>query len=132
MDAPENADRRDRAPGHASHDESEREVVVPYLPEIYEQFRRDYPDLAAAYDGLSSQVHDLGPLDARARRLVKLGIAVGAQSEGAVRSQVRKALAEGMTTPEIEQAILLSLTTVGFPAMIAALQWAREVFQARA
>lgn len=104
---------------------------MDHLPEIYEQFRRDFPALAQAYDGLSGALHEAGPLDQRARRLVKLGIAVGAESEGAVRSHVRKALDDGISRAEIEHAIALSLTTAGFPPMIAALKWAREVFQAR-
>ena len=67
-----------------------------YLPEIYEQFRSDFPEVARAYDALSGSLHEAGPLDQRSRRLVKLGIAVGAESEGAVRSHVRKALDEGI------------------------------------
>ena len=104
---------------------------MTYLPEIYEQFRTDYPELAQAYDALSGKLHEAGPLDQRTRRLVKLAAAVGAEAEGAVRSHVRKALEEGSSPEEIEHAILLSLTTAGFPAMIASLKWAREVFQAR-
>jgi len=103
-----------------------------YLPEIYEQFRSDYPQIAQAYDRLAGSLHEAGPLDQRTRRLVKLGIAVGAEAEGGVRSHARKALAEGVSASEIEQAILLSLTTAGFPAMIAALKWAREVLYAPA
>jgi 4-carboxymuconolactone decarboxylase len=108
-------------------EETERD----YLPDIFEQFRRDYPELSKAYDDLSSRMHDVGPLDPRTRRLVKLGAAIGVESQGAVRSHVRKALNEGMSPQEIEHAILLSLTTVGFPAMIAALKWARQVIDAR-
>jgi alkylhydroperoxidase/carboxymuconolactone decarboxylase family protein YurZ len=104
---------------------------VTYLPEIYEQFRRDFPQVADAYDELSGTIHDAGPLDARTRRLVKLSVAVGASAEGAVRSHVRKALDEGVTPAEIEHAILLGLTVAGFPTMIAALKWAREVLSAR-
>ncbi len=103
-----------------------------YLPEIYEQFRRDYPELAQAYDEFAGKLHDAGPLDRRARRLAKLAAAVGAQSPGGVRSHVRKALDEGLSVQEIEHAILLTLTVVGFPAMIAALKWAREVIEAQA
>ncbi len=102
---------------------------MTYVPEIYDRFRRDYPDVAEAYADLSSKLHDVGPLDQRARRLVKLAVAVGAESEGAVRSHVRKGLAEGITAAELEHAILLSLTTAGFPAMIAALKWAKEVIE---
>ena len=104
---------------------------MTYLPEIYEQFRRDFPQVADAYDTLSGTIHEAGPLDARARRLVKLSVAVGASAEGAVRSHVRKALDEGMTPAEIQHAILLSLTVAGFPAMVAALKWAHEVFSAQ-
>ena len=62
---------------------------------------------------------------------VAQAVAVGAEAEGAVRSHVRKALDDGCSTAEVEHAILLSLTTAGFPTMIAALKWAREVFEAR-
>ena len=102
-----------------------------YIPRIYEDFRRDYPDVAAAYDALSEKVHEVGSLDQRTRRLVKLSVAVGAEAEGAVRSHTRKALSEGISRQDIEHAILLSLTTAGFPTMVAALKWAREVFQAQ-
>lgn len=104
---------------------------VDYLPDVYEDFRRAYPELARAYDALGDQLHRAGPLDKRARRLVKLGIAVGAGAEGAVRSHVRKALDEGVARAEIEHAIVLSFTTAGFATMMASLKWAHEVFAAR-
>jgi alkylhydroperoxidase/carboxymuconolactone decarboxylase family protein YurZ len=52
---------------------------------------------------------------------------VGAQSEGGVRSHVRKLLGIGVSEPEILHAIVLALTTIGFPATNAALSWAEEV-----
>lgn len=84
-----------------------------------------------AFEALSKTLHEAGPLGARERRLLKLGVAIGASSEGAVRSHVRKALAEGFSADEIRHAVLLSLTTAGFPQMIAALKWANEVLDAR-
>jgi hypothetical protein len=30
-------------------------TATGYLPEIYEQFRRDFPDVSAAYDGLGAR-----------------------------------------------------------------------------
>ncbi|MAG35786.1 MAG: hypothetical protein CL878_06025 [Dehalococcoidia bacterium] len=104
---------------------------MAYLPDIYQQFRKDFPEVNAAHEALSTKLHEEGPLDQRSRRLVKLGLAVGSQSQGAVRSHVRRALDEEFTPAEIEHAIVLGLTSVGFPAMIAALQWARDVFAAR-
>lgn len=102
-----------------------------YLPEIFEQFRRDFPDIAASYRELSGTLHEAGPLDRKTRRLVKLAISVGCESEGAVRSHVRKALDELITPAEIEHVVMLGLTTAGFPKAIAALKWTRDVFQAR-
>ncbi len=107
--------------------DSERE----YLPEIFEQFRNDYPQVAAAYRDLASSLHEAGPLDRKTRSLVKLGISVGCESEGAVRSHVRKALDDGITQAEIEHAIMLAITTAGLPKAIAAFKWCREVIQAR-
>ena len=101
-----------------------------YLPQIYQRFLADYPNLAQAYDSVSAAAHNSGPLDKRSQRLVRLGMAVAAEAEGAVRSNVRKALEEGFSKAQIEHAILLALTMVGFPAMIASLQWSREVFDA--
>ncbi|RYV49358.1 carboxymuconolactone decarboxylase family protein [Pengzhenrongella frigida] len=98
-----------------------------HLPDIYVSFRDRFGAVAAQQDALASAVDAAGPLDAKTTRLVKLGIAVGAQAEGAVRSNVRKALDAGATVAEIEQVILLGLTTRGFPAVVAAWQWMNDV-----
>ncbi|MDZ7676513.1 MAG: carboxymuconolactone decarboxylase family protein [Acidimicrobiales bacterium] len=101
-----------------------------YLPDVYLSFRERFPDVAAATDHLGSALDDAGPLDARERRLVKLGIAVGALSDGAVRSNVRKALDEGATPEEIRHVAVLAVTTAGFPTAVAALSWVDEVLAA--
>jgi 4-carboxymuconolactone decarboxylase len=98
-----------------------------HLPRVYTDFRARFPDVARAQDRLAETLDAAGPLDDRTARLVKLGIAIGAQADGAVRSNVRKALAAGATSAEIEQVVVLSLTTRGFPALIAAWGWVREV-----
>ncbi|RMB58347.1 carboxymuconolactone decarboxylase family protein [Tessaracoccus antarcticus] len=102
-----------------------------YLPEIYRSFRSRFADVVERHDAVAGAVEAAGPLDDHTLRLVKLGIAVGAQSEGAVRSNVRKALDVGVTREAIEQVILLGLTTRGFPATVAAWQWASEVWSNR-
>ena len=62
-----------------------------YLPEIYSIFRERFPDLSQHLDALAASAN-AGPLDERTSRLVKLGIAIGAMAEGAVRSNARRAL----------------------------------------
>jgi 4-carboxymuconolactone decarboxylase len=101
--------------------------VTDYLPEIYQHFSSRFPAVKAAFDYLGAAEHGAGPLGEKERRLVKLGIAVGAESEGAVRSHVRKLLGIGASQEEILHTIVLALTTIGFPATSAALGWAEEV-----
>lgn len=98
-----------------------------YLPKTYEDFSEKYPEILKQYQELGKSCRDSGPLKEKCQDLIKLGISIGANSRGAVMSSVRKALASGATREEIVQAILLSLTTTGFPNMIAALYWADEV-----
>ena len=96
------------------------------LPELPSNFAQQQPKVWKAFETLSDHCHNAGPLDDRTRRLVKLGIAVGAGLEGAVHSQVRNALAEGITPEELRHVVLLSITTLGFPASMAALTWMND------
>ena len=79
------------------------------------------------YKQLGKVCREAGPLERKYQDLIKLGIAIGANSRGAVMSSVRKALASGAVADEIAHVVLLSLTTTGFPNMIAALGWVNEV-----
>jgi AhpD family alkylhydroperoxidase len=99
-----------------------------YLPKPYIDFKESFPEVAEAYQALGKTCHEKGgSLDAKVRHLVKLGVATAVQSEGAVKSHTRQALAAGASPEEIRHAILLVLTTSGFPRMVAALSWASEV-----
>jgi 4-carboxymuconolactone decarboxylase len=101
--------------------------MTEYLPEVYQQFSGRFPAVKEAFDALGTAEHQAGPLNEKERRLIKLGIAVGAESEGAVRSHVRKLLGVGVSEQEILHTIVLAVTTIGFPATNAALGWAEEV-----
>jgi 4-carboxymuconolactone decarboxylase len=98
-----------------------------YLPKVYEKFQDMFPKVFKDYKQLGVSAREAGPLDEKTQNLIKLGIAVGANSRGGVMSHTRKALAVGAGAEEIYQAVLLALTTTGFPNMIAALTWAEEV-----
>lgn len=97
------------------------------LPESYRRFLDEYPDIADAYEDLGEAIHEGGPLPQDLRILVKLGIALGARMEGAVHSQVRKALEAGLEPDEIRHAALLAITTIGFPAAMAGLSWVEDI-----
>ncbi len=102
---------------------------MTYLPDIYKEFQQQFPDIAKAYDELALKCHSWGPLDEKTRRLVKLGIAIGLNSEGGVRSHARRALEEGATADELRHVMLLAFTTAGFPTMIAAMKWVEKVIE---
>jgi alkylhydroperoxidase/carboxymuconolactone decarboxylase family protein YurZ len=100
---------------------------MTYLPNIYKDFKKQFPEIARAYDELAVKCHGWGPLDEKTRRLIKLGVAIGLNSEGGVRSHARRALHEGVTADELRHAVILAFTTAGFPTMIAAMKWVEEV-----
>src|ERR671935_1358353 len=95
--------------------------AMSYLPDVYQRFEHAFPGVHTAHQELARACYEGGPLDQRSARLVKLGIAVGAQAEGAVRSHARRALSEGVSANEIRHVSLLALTTIGFPHTVAGL-----------
>ncbi len=102
------------------------------LPKRYTEFLKNYPEVGAAYTALGEAVANSGPLDAKTRELIKIGVSVGARMESAVRSHTRRALDAGATPEEVRHAALQATTTVGFPNMMAGLSWVDEVLAARA
>jgi alkylhydroperoxidase/carboxymuconolactone decarboxylase family protein YurZ len=100
-----------------------------YLPKLFQAFSEKFPELLKDYEQLGKNCRSAGPLERKHQDLVKLGIAIGANSRGAVMSHTRKAMAEGATAEEILHVVLLSLTTTGFPNMIAAFGWVNEVLE---
>lgn len=99
------------------------------LPFSYRWFQEEFSPVWEAFDNLGKRCHEMGPLEEKVRRLVKLGIAIGAGLEGAVHSHTRRALAEGITPEEIRHAVLLAMTTVGFPRTMAALSWVNDLLE---
>lgn len=98
---------------------------TPKPPKAYEEFVQRFPKLGEAWDAIAEAGND-GPLDPKTCRLVKLAVAIGALREGAVRASVRKALAAGVSTAELEQVVALAAGTIGLPAAVAVFTWMRE------
>lgn len=96
------------------------------LPAPYVRFQERFPELSRDFEALGRKCRDHGPLQGREARLVKLGMAVATGSRGGVKSQARKALRDGLTPEELRHAALLALPTIGFPAMVAAMEWMDE------
>jgi alkylhydroperoxidase/carboxymuconolactone decarboxylase family protein YurZ len=91
-----------------------------------DQIRIKYPEVWQAFSKLAQACHDAGPLNEKTRRLVKLGIAVGAGTEGGTHSAIRHAAEAGVTPQEMEHVVLLSITTIGIPAAGRAFTWIHD------
>lgn len=100
--------------------------VEPRPPHAYQEFIQRFPKLAAAWETLAVAGAE-GPLDKRTCRLLKLAIAIGAGREGAIRANVRKALAMGIPPAEIAQLIALAAGTIGLPGTVAVFTWIKDI-----
>jgi 4-carboxymuconolactone decarboxylase len=78
--------------------------MTDYLPAIYVEFQQRFPDVTEAQGALARVIRERTPFDHRTDRLIKFVVAVGAESQGAVRSNVRKALDHGVTVEELRAA----------------------------
>jgi alkylhydroperoxidase/carboxymuconolactone decarboxylase family protein YurZ len=97
-----------------------REGAMTYNS-MYSELVTEAPHLAATYNNLASA----GPLDAKTRRLVKLGVAAGLALEGGVRYYAGKALHEGVPPDELRHAVCLALIMAG-PGTVRVLKWTEE------
>ena len=99
----------------------------PLPPSIIE-FKQKHPEVWGAFAKLGEACHETGPLDEKTRRLIKLALAVALRHEGAVHSATRNALQSGVTRDELEHVVILSITTIGWPAASAAMSWIEDAF----
>lgn len=96
------------------------------IPRTFKTFVDRYPALGEAHETIAKFVDQAGPLDRKTCELIKIGLSAGAGLETATRSHVRRAIEHGANREEIEQAILLTMNTCGFPRTVAAWKWAQE------
>jgi alkylhydroperoxidase/carboxymuconolactone decarboxylase family protein YurZ len=74
-------------------------------------------------------LREAGPINEKDANLIQLGAAAAIKAEGAVHSHVRRSLEAGASPDEIYHAIILLASTIGFPAVAAALSWARDIVE---
>lgn len=97
------------------------------LPRAARALAEHHPDIWNAYAALGEACASAGPLTERERRLVKLALAIGAGSEGAVHSHARRGVAEGIDAAALRQVALLAIGTLGLPGAVAASTWIEDV-----
>jgi alkylhydroperoxidase/carboxymuconolactone decarboxylase family protein YurZ len=97
------------------------------LPAAAGEFAETHPEVWKAYANLGEEAANAGPIDGETQRLVKLALAIGAQSEGAVHSHVRRGLDEGVDPDTLKHAAILAIPTIGFPKAMAAITWIEDI-----
>src|ERR1043165_757128 len=99
------------------------------LPSHYRFEKHKREQDIEAVETLGETLRSQGPLDVKTMHLIQLAAAVAIRSEGAVHSHVRQALSTGATPDEVYHTIVLLTSTVGFPAVSAALSWAEDLIE---
>ncbi len=97
------------------------------LPKAAGKLAEMHPKIWEFYNALAKECSTTGPLSKRERRLVKLALAAGNGSEGAVHSHTRRALDEGLLPEDLRHVALLAIPTLGFPKAVAALTWIEDL-----
>jgi alkylhydroperoxidase/carboxymuconolactone decarboxylase family protein YurZ len=100
---------------------------IEQLPSGAGEVARNHPEVWKAYAALGKACSQAGPIDGRTARLVKLALAIGAMSEGAVHSHTRRALEEGVPAEELKQVALMAIPTLGFPQGVKVLTWIEDL-----
>jgi alkylhydroperoxidase/carboxymuconolactone decarboxylase family protein YurZ len=98
-------------------------------PKTYRTLQKKHPELLRAVEALGEAARKAGPLSGKTSHLIQLAAAAAVRSEGSVHSHVRRALEAGAKPAEVRHALLLLTSTIGFPAVAAALTWAGDVLQ---
>jgi AhpD family alkylhydroperoxidase len=93
----------------------------------YHYLKSNFPEVLDAVENLGATVRQAGPLDKKTTELIQLGVAAAMGSTGAVNSHAKRALGAGASRQEIEHALLVLVSTIGFPKVAAALAWIQEV-----
>ncbi len=97
------------------------------LPKNFQKLQQNYPNFMTAVANLGKAVRDVGPLDEKTINLVQLGAAAAQRLEGAVHSHAKRAMAAGATEEELRHALIVLTSTIGFPAVAAAMSWISDL-----
>jgi len=96
-------------------------------PERYSNMMKRYKGVITALEGLGKATKAAGPLNKKTSELIQLAAAAAIRAEGSVHSHARRALAAGAKPAEIQHALIVLTSTIGFPTVSAALSWVDDV-----
>ena len=95
----------------------------------YEWLLQKFNSVMEKHQELGKAVRESGPIDEKNSQLIQLGAAAAIRAEGSVHSHAKRALGAGATPDEIYHTIILLTSTIGFPAVAAALSWVKDIIE---
>lgn len=99
------------------------------LPGQYRSIAKRFKKYSRAVEILGKAAKESGPIDDKTSHLIQMAAAAAIRSEGSVHSHARRALQAGASQDELQHAIILLSSTIGFPTVSAALSWVDDVIQ---
>jgi 4-carboxymuconolactone decarboxylase len=100
-------------------------------PRHFLKLKERYPQLMEAHERAGELGRKAGPLGEKFTHLVQMAACVALRSEGGVHSHTRRALEAGATPEEIYHALILLISTAGFPTVSAGFSWVHDVIEKR-
>ncbi len=95
-------------------------------PQLVRHFEQRFPEVWKAYVKLRDACDDQGPLTARERELIKVGISAALRREGGLIAHIDRARDVGASPEDVYQAILVATGLIGLPNTLAAFGIARD------
>ena len=99
------------------------------FPENYRWITNQFGKAMKSHQKFGQDLLDAGPIGRKQAQLIQLAAAAACRSEVAVHSHVKRALEARAKPAEITHTLILLTSTIGFPAVAAALSWARDVIE---
>ncbi len=101
------------------------------LPSHFVKLQERFPDVLEAVGQLGRSIREAGPLDEKQSQLIQLAAAAALKAEGSVHSHTKRALKAGASPDEVRHALILLISTIGYPNVAAALSWADDILDDR-
>lgn len=96
-------------------------------PKQYVKIKERYRNIMDNLEKMGEELRRSGPIDKKTSHLIQLAASAAIHSEGATHSHARRALEAGATPDELRHAIILLISTIGFPRVSAALSWVEDI-----
>jgi AhpD family alkylhydroperoxidase len=103
--------------------------MASQYPENFIKLKDRFPALVEAYERAGELGRHAGPLSEKTSHLIQLAACAALRSEGGVHSHTRRALEAGATKEELYHALVMLVSTIGFPTVAATFSWVNDIVE---